>query len=143
MGSRTQVYPPTTLAVMPPRTTSGFLTMLVLGLLMTPPSSLARTRPNNHHNKPRRTQRLTNEGADLGCSADSPPLRMVKYLDRICEDCYHLYRVSEIYQMCRSGCFKNNFLRGCMDVIMVSKSTRSKAESFVSKLNHHDPQHNH
>merc|ERR1712012_1477751 len=132
-------HQPTTM----PRTTRGFLSVIVLALLMAPHTSLARTRLTNHQSKPRRTQRLTSEGPGLGCSADSPPLRMVKYLDRICEDCYHLYRVSEIYQMCRSGCFKNNFLRGCMDVIMVSESTRSKAESFVSKLNNHDPQHNH
>jgi len=86
--------------------------------------------------KHRRSQRA-NEVSHLGCSASHPPLRMVKYLDRICEDCYLLYRDPDIYSMCRSGCYSTNFLSGCMDVIMVSKSTRSKAANFVSLLNSH------
>ena len=36
---------------------------------------------------------------------------------------------------CRSDCFNNRFFLGCMDVMMVSKRTRSKAASFVSMIN--------
>merc|ERR1711860_475957 len=70
----------------------------------------------------------------LGCSA-SPSLRVLKYLDRICDDCYMLYRDPDIYQMCRSDCFNNRFFLGCMDVMMVSKVTRHKAAGFVSMIN--------
>ena len=35
----------------------------------------------------------------------------------------------------RSDCFNNRFFLGCMDVMMVSKRTRSKAASFVSMIN--------
>merc|ERR1711976_844532 len=70
----------------------------------------------------------------LGCSA-SPSLRVLKYLDRICDDCYMLYRDPDIYQMCRSDCFNNRFFLGCMDVMMVSKVTRHKAAGFVNMIN--------
>ena len=39
--------------------------------------------------------------ADVVCPNTYAPLRMVKYLDRICEDCYMLYRDSDVYTMCR------------------------------------------
>merc|ERR1712012_90721 len=70
----------------------------------------------------------------LGCSA-SPSLRILKYLDRICDDCYMIYRDTDIYHMCRSDCYNNRFFLGCMDVMMVSKRTRSKAASFVNMIN--------
>jgi len=70
----------------------------------------------------------------LGCSA-APSLRVLKYLDRICDDCYMIYRDTDVYQMCRSNCYNNNFFLGCMDVMMVSKVTRSKAANFVNMIN--------
>ena len=70
----------------------------------------------------------------LGCSA-APSLRILKYLDRICEDCYMIYRDPDVYTMCRNGCFNNRFFLGCMDVMMVSKKTRSRAASFVNLIN--------
>jgi len=117
----------------------GLLTTLLV-LLVTLEFSSARHRESDRikeAKKFRRSQSLGSEMSHLGCSSSHPPLRMVKYLDRICEDCYLLYRDPDIYSMCRSGCYSTNFLSGCMDVIMVSKSTRSKAAHFVSLLNSH------
>ena len=48
-------------------------------------------------------QRSEEEGNSLGCSS-SPSLRILKYLDRICDDCYMLYRDSDVYQLCRLSC---------------------------------------
>ena len=85
-----------------------------------------------------RDYRSVSQGIDasnpLGCSA-APSLRILKYLDRICEDCYMIYRDPDVYTMCRNGCFNNRFFLGCMDVMMVSKKTRSRAASFVSMIN--------
>jgi len=80
--------------------------------------------------------RSEEEGNSLGCSS-SPSLRILKYLDRICDDCYMLYRDSDVYQLCRSDCFSSRFFLGCMDVMMVSKSTRTKAAKFVSLINNY------
>jgi len=70
----------------------------------------------------------------LGCSA-TPSLRVVKYLDRICNDCYMIYRDPDLYPMCRSNCYKNSYFLTCMDVMMVSKMTRHKAAGFVNMIN--------
>jgi len=81
-------------------------------------------------------QRADEESNSLGCSS-SPSLRILKYLDRICDDCYMLYRDSDVYQMCRSDCFSSRFFLGCMDVMMVSKGTRTKAAKFVTLINNY------
>jgi len=70
----------------------------------------------------------------LGCSA-TPSLRVVKYLDRICNDCYMIYRDPDLYPLCRSNCYKNSYFLTCMDVMMVSKMTRHKAAGFVNMIN--------
>ena len=57
------------------------------------------------------------------------------FLSRICDDCYMIYRDTDIYHMCRSDCYNNRFFLGCMDVMMVSKRTRSKAARFVNMIN--------
>ena len=44
---------------------------------------------------------MKNEVSAWGCRATSPPLRMVKFLDSICEDCYLLYRDPDVYHMCK------------------------------------------
>jgi len=81
-------------------------------------------------------QRSEEEHNSLGCSS-SPSLRILKYLDRICDDCYMLYRDSDVYQLCRSDCFSSRFFLGCMDVMMVSKGTRTKAAKFVTLINNY------
>ena len=82
--------------------------------------------------------RVVLQGVDasnpLGCSA-APSLRVLKYLDRICDDCYMLYRDPGVYTMCRSDCYNNRFFLGCMDVMMVSKKVRSRAANFVTMIN--------
>ena len=39
-------------------------------------------------------------GDMIGCKA-VPSMKMFKFLNRICEDCFQLYRDPELYQMCR------------------------------------------
>jgi len=81
------------------------------------------------------SQQISEElGDSLGC-ASSPTLRILKYLDRICDDCYMLFRDPGVYGMCRSDCFSSSYFRSCMDIIMVSKQTRSKAYRFVQRIN--------
>ena len=47
------------------------------------------------------SDRLTTEDpGDTGC-VRKPRVSVLKYLDRVCEDCYQLYRDVDVYQMCR------------------------------------------
>ena len=66
---------------------------------------------------------------------NTPSVSVLKFLGRICEDCYSLYRDFDVFEMCRSDCFTSQYFSGCMNVMLVSKSTRTKAAAMVSKLN--------
>ena len=39
-------------------------------------------------------------GDVIGCKA-VPSMKVFKFLNRICEDCFQLYRDAELYHMCR------------------------------------------
>ena len=41
-------------------------------------------------------------GDVIGCKA-VPSMKVFKYLNRICEDCFQLYRDAELYHMCRQA----------------------------------------
>ncbi|XP_039758969.1 CHH-like protein isoform X2 [Pararge aegeria] len=36
-------------------------------------------------------------------------------LDRICDDCYNLFREPKLYNLCRSKCFTSPYFKGCME----------------------------
>ncbi|XP_050682721.1 CHH-like protein [Leptidea sinapis] len=36
-------------------------------------------------------------------------------LDRICDDCYNLFREPQLYTLCRSQCFTSPYFKGCME----------------------------
>ena len=50
-----------------------------------------------HHHSDRL---ITEDPRDTGC-ARKPSVSVLKFLDRVCEDCYKLYRDVDIYTMCR------------------------------------------
>ncbi|XP_023346951.1 ion transport peptide isoform X2 [Eurytemora carolleeae] len=79
--------------------------------------------------------RRSQAGFEDGMCTSPPSLQMAKFLDRICEDCYRLYRDIDVYQMCRSGCYGSEYFLNCMNSIMVSTSTKSKAVHFLNLIN--------
>ncbi|XP_061384296.1 CHH-like protein isoform X2 [Danaus plexippus] len=36
-------------------------------------------------------------------------------LDRICDDCYNLFREPTLFTLCRSKCFTSPYFKGCME----------------------------
>ncbi|XP_049877130.1 CHH-like protein isoform X2 [Pectinophora gossypiella] len=36
-------------------------------------------------------------------------------LDRICDDCYTLFREPQLYSLCRAKCFTTPYFKGCME----------------------------
>ncbi|CAG9136472.1 unnamed protein product [Plutella xylostella] len=38
-------------------------------------------------------------------------------LDRICDDCYNLFREPELYTLCRKDCFTSDYFKGCVEVL--------------------------
>ncbi|XP_037046617.1 ion transport peptide [Bradysia coprophila] len=42
-------------------------------------------------------------------------------LDRICEDCYQLFREPEIHQGCKAKCFGTEFFTGCVEALLLQE----------------------
>lgn len=59
---------------------------------------------------------------DLRCRGMYAP-RIFAQLDRICEDCYNLYRDAEVHNMCRSGCFTTQTFRNCLQNLLLDKES--------------------
>ena len=47
-----------------------------------------------------RVPKASTIGDIIGCKA-VPSMKVFKFLNRICEDCFQLYRDAELYHMCR------------------------------------------
>ncbi|RZF46876.1 hypothetical protein LSTR_LSTR008257 [Laodelphax striatellus] len=41
-------------------------------------------------------------------------------LDRICEDCYNLFREAQLHSLCRSNCFDSPYFNGCLGALLLS-----------------------
>ncbi|KAL1462380.1 hypothetical protein WDU94_014218 [Cyamophila willieti] len=46
-------------------------------------------------------------------------------LDRICEDCYDLFRAPQIHTLCRKDCFTSDYFKGCVDVLQLTDEADS------------------
>ncbi|XP_072379718.1 CHH-like protein isoform X2 [Diabrotica undecimpunctata] len=42
-------------------------------------------------------------------------------LDRICEDCYNLFREPSIYSLCRDSCFSDKYFKGCVESLLMDE----------------------
>eukprot|EP00092_Neocalanus_flemingeri_P033242 GFUD01036148.1.p1 GENE.GFUD01036148.1~~GFUD01036148.1.p1 ORF type:complete len:120 (-),score=23.34 GFUD01036148.1:23-382(-) len=58
-------------------------------------------------------------------------LKTYLFMNRMCEDCFSLYRDSDIYSACRSGCFGSSYFQGCMQSLMVDKDTQGRAVGYL------------
>jgi len=53
------------------------------------------------------------------------------FLNRVCEDCFSLYRDPEIYSVCRGDCFGSMYFAGCMQSLMVDQETQGRAARYI------------
>ena len=76
------------------------------------------------------------EESHLGCGR-RPTVSTMKFLDRICEDCYSLYRDFDVYQMCRFKHWFNslhqNFLLNFLPCHLLTNSDITNNVSFSGK----------
>ncbi|GAB6022766.1 hypothetical protein CHUAL_006860 [Chamberlinius hualienensis] len=54
----------------------------------------------------------------LGCMGKYDRTIFAK-LDRVCEDCYNLYREPGLHSDCRKNCFKNEYFDGCRQALLL------------------------
>ena len=56
------------------------------------------------------------------------------FLDKFCGDCFNLFRVEELYQMCQADCYDNDTFFFCLKQLLVDKETTEKATKIIESL---------
>ncbi|KAG7301730.1 hypothetical protein JYU34_014717 [Plutella xylostella] len=59
-------------------------------------------------------------------------------LDRICDDCYNLFREPELYTLCRKDCFTSDYFKGCVEVLQETDQL-DVFKKYIIKLHGADP----
>ncbi|XP_071439601.1 CHH-like protein isoform X2 [Hetaerina americana] len=56
-------------------------------------------------------------------------------LDRICEDCYNLFREPQLHSLCRSQCFSSPYFKGCLEALYLhdEEEQYNKMVDFLGK----------
>lgn len=55
---------------------------------------------------------------ELGCRGNFEQSYLAR-LERVCEECYQLYREPQVYNLCRGSCFKNENFDLCADALLL------------------------
>ncbi|KAK3912313.1 Ion transport peptide-like [Frankliniella fusca] len=59
-------------------------------------------------------------------------------LDRICEDCYNLFREPQLHSLCRKGCFTTDYFKGCLDALLLQDEMED-IQTWIKQLHGADP----
>nr|CAD7616762.1 unnamed protein product [Timema genevievae] len=59
-------------------------------------------------------------------------------LDRICEDCYNLFREPQLHSLCRKNCFTTDYFKGCLDVLLL-QDEMEKIQTWIKQLHGGEP----
>ncbi|XP_063978055.1 ion transport peptide-like isoform X1 [Diachasmimorpha longicaudata] len=59
-------------------------------------------------------------------------------LDRICEDCYNLFREPQLHTLCRKNCFTSDYFKSCLDVLLL-QDEMEQIQIWIKQLHGADP----
>ncbi|XP_026763050.2 CHH-like protein isoform X1 [Galleria mellonella] len=59
-------------------------------------------------------------------------------LDRICDDCYNLFREPQLYTLCRQDCFTTDYFKGCVEVLQETDQLEL-FKTYIKQLHGADP----
>ncbi|XP_054710917.1 ion transport peptide-like [Uloborus diversus] len=68
----------------------------------------------------------------LGCMGVYDKAKFAR-LERVCEECYQMFRESDVYTACRANCFKNDFFNQCISALLLQKD-QQRLGSMVEEL---------
>ncbi|XP_048509687.1 ion transport peptide isoform X2 [Athalia rosae] len=54
-------------------------------------------------------------------------------LDRICEDCYNLFREPQLHSLCRQDCFSTQYFTSCIQALLL-EDEKEKFQEMVEYL---------
>ncbi|KAI9564886.1 putative ion transport peptide-like precursor [Daphnia sinensis] len=105
----------------------GIATLLVVLLAVLPsyPSSAMSALSSGHHSLSKRSF------FDINCKGLYDKSIFAR-LDRICQDCYSLYREPELHTLCRKNCFTTNYFKGCLDALLINDE--KNIQSFMKDI---------
>ncbi|XP_015785390.1 CHH-like protein isoform X1 [Tetranychus urticae] len=82
---------------------------------------------------PMRMDKKSDGFLEVGCYGDYDKAMFAR-LDRLCEECYELYRVPDLFTQCRQSCFRNDYFPKCIEALMVTNE-KEKLMEMVDILN--------
>ncbi|CAG9795505.1 unnamed protein product [Diatraea saccharalis] len=59
-------------------------------------------------------------------------------LDRICDDCYNLFREPQLYTLCRQDCFTTDYFKGCVEVLQETDQLEL-FKTYIKQIHGADP----
>ncbi|GAB0090333.1 ion transport peptide [Sergentomyia squamirostris] len=59
-------------------------------------------------------------------------------LDRICEDCYSLFREPQLHSLCKKRCFTTEYFKGCLDALQLTDE-QEIIKTYVKAINGAEP----
>ncbi|KAJ8717464.1 hypothetical protein PYW08_005863 [Mythimna loreyi] len=68
----------------------------------------------------------------LKCKGHFDAAKFVR-LDRVCEDCFNLYREPVVYTRCRNDCFTDVVFKGCVEVLLLTDQIETFKE-YIREL---------
>jgi hypothetical protein len=54
-------------------------------------------------------------------------------LNRVCEDCYNLYKEPEVHGLCRSGCFSTSYFQRCLQALLLEEDEYLELIQIIGK----------
>ncbi|XP_037911778.1 ion transport peptide isoform X2 [Hermetia illucens] len=57
---------------------------------------------------------------EIGCKG-SYNSSLFSKLDRICDDCYNLFREVELLRLCKSDCFATDYFAACVEALLLQE----------------------
>ncbi|XP_066149100.1 ion transport peptide-like isoform X1 [Euwallacea fornicatus] len=54
-------------------------------------------------------------------------------LDRICEDCYNLFREPQVHSLCMKNCFTTGYFKGCLETLQLTDEVE-QVKDMIRKI---------
>lgn len=68
---------------------------------------------------------------ELGCRGNFEQSYLAR-LERVCEECFQLYREPQVYNICRASCYKNDNFDRCADALLL----KDEMDDLRKMVNH-------
>ncbi|XP_044582096.1 ion transport peptide-like isoform X1 [Cotesia glomerata] len=74
---------------------------------------------------------------DLGCKGVYDKSIFAR-LDRVCEDCFNLFREPQLHTLCRKDCFTTYYFKGCVETLLMQDEIE-QFKNAIKQLHGADP----